>query len=80
MRFHAKTKASEDADVDARAPSQVQDFAKSLVAAPANHRELWYHAVDKLDALKHDLENGDSSIASILQAVDQQTEFRKFLG
>jgi len=50
------------------------------VATPANHRELWYHAVDKLDALKHDLENGDSSIASILQAVDRETEFRKFLG
>lgn len=67
-------------DVDAWTPSQVQEFTKSLVATPANHRELWYHAVDKLDALKHDLENGDSSIASILQAVDQETEFRKFLG
>lgn len=80
MSYHAKTKAAADADVDAWTPSQVQEFGKSLVATPANHRELWYHAVDKLDALKHDLENGDSSIASILQAVDQETEFRKFLG
>lgn len=80
MSYHAKNKAAADADVDAWAPSQVQEFGKSLVATPANHRELWYHAVDKLDTLKHDLENGDSSIASILQAVDQETEFRKFLG
>lgn len=80
MSYHAKTKAAADADVDAWAPSQVRDFGRSLVATPTNHRELWYHAIDKLDALKHDLENGDSSIASILQAVDQETEFRKFIG
>jgi hypothetical protein len=58
----------------------VQEFGKFLVATSANHRELWYHTIDKLDALKHDLENGDSSIASILQAVNQETEFRKFIG
>jgi hypothetical protein len=80
MGYHAKSKAAADADIDAWTPSQVQEFGKSLVATPANHRELWYHVVDKLDALKHDLENGDSSIASILQAVDQEREFRKFIG
>lgn len=80
MGYHAKSKAASDADVDSWTPSQVREFGKSLVSTPTNHRELWYHAVDKLDALKHDLENGDSSIASILQAVDQETEFRKFIG
>lgn len=80
MRYHAKAKATADADVDAWKPSQVQEFGKSLVTTPANHRELWYHAVDKLEALKYDLENGDSSIATILAAVDQETEFRKFIG
>jgi hypothetical protein len=80
MGFHAKAKAAADADVDAWTPAQVHEFGKSLVATPANHRELWYHAADKLNALKHDLENGDSSIASILQAIDQETEFRKFIG
>lgn len=80
MAYHAKSKAAADADVDSWTPSQVREFGKSLVSTPANHRELWYHAIDKLDALKHDLENGDSSIASILQAVNQETEFRKFIG
>lgn len=80
MGYHAKSKAAADADVDSWTPSQVREFGKSLVSTPANHRELWYHTVDKLDDLKHDLENGDSSVASILQAVDQETEFRKFIG
>lgn len=80
MGFHAKAKAAADSDVVAWTPAQVREFGKSLVATPANHRELWYHAVDKLDALKHDLENGDASIASILQARTQETEFRKFIG
>lgn len=80
MSYRAKEKAAADADIDAWTPPQVQEFGKSLVATPANHRALWYHAVDKLEALKYDLENGDSSIASILQAVDRETEFRKFIG
>lgn len=80
LGFHARAKAAADADIEAWTPSQVREFSNSLVSTPTNHRELWYHAVDKLDALKHDLENGDSSIASILQAVDQETEFRKFIG
>lgn len=80
MAFHAKGKAAADADVAAWIPSQVREFGKSLVATPVNHRELWYHAVDKLEALKHDLEDGDSSISTILQAVDQETEFRKYIG
>ncbi|ODA19460.1 hypothetical protein A9G00_38590 [Achromobacter xylosoxidans] len=80
MSYHAKTKAAADADIDAWKLSQVQEFERSLVATPTNHRELWYHAIDKLDVLKHDLENGDSSAASILQAVNQEIEFRKFIG
>ncbi|WP_342065494.1 hypothetical protein [Achromobacter kerstersii] len=80
MSFRAMEKAAADADIDAWTPPQVQEFGKSLVATPANHRALWYHAIDKLEALKYDLENGDSSIASILQAVDRETEFRKFIG
>jgi hypothetical protein len=80
MGYHAKAKAAADADLSAWTQAQVREFDKSLVATPSNHRELWYHAVDKLDSLKHDLENGDSSVASILRVVDQETEFRKFIG
>lgn len=80
MSFHARNKAAIDADVSAWTPGQVREFNDTLVNTPTNHRELWYLAVDRLEALKYDLEDGDASIASILQAVDQETEFRKFIG
>ncbi|MER9262649.1 hypothetical protein [Mesorhizobium sp. M0619] len=80
MRFHAKTKATLDADFAPWKPSQVKEFNDARVATPANHRDLWYFGVERLEDLKHDLEHGDESIASILQGTDQETEFRKFIG
>jgi hypothetical protein len=80
MGFHAKTKATLDADFAPWRPSQVKEFNEARVATPANHRELWYFGVERLEDLKHELEHGDESIASILQGTDQETEFRKFIG
>ncbi|MGR9500079.1 NACHT domain-containing protein (plasmid) [Rhizobium leguminosarum] len=80
MSYHAKTKATADADISPWTPGEVREFNDSLVRTPRNHRELWYLAVDRLEALKYDLEDGDASIASILQAVDLETQFRKFIG
>ncbi len=80
MGLHAKTKATLDADFAPWSPGQVKEFDDALVATPTNHRELWYFGVERLEALKHDLEHGDESIASILQETDQETEFRKFIG
>ena len=34
MGYHAKARATADADVDAWTPAQVQEFGKSLVATP----------------------------------------------
>lgn len=78
--FHAKEKATLDADSSAWSPQQVRDFHDQLDRTPANHRDLWYLAIDRLMDLKHDLEEGDSSIASILQPVDRETDMRKFIG
>lgn len=80
MGFHAKTKATLDADFAPWMPNQVKEFNDARVATPANHRELWYFGVERLEDLKHELEHGDESIASILQGTDQETEFRKFIG
>ncbi|MBH9445318.1 hypothetical protein I5L26_12315 [Pseudomonas aeruginosa] len=80
MAFHAKKKATLDADAPAWTPLQVRDFHDQLERTPNNHRDLWYLAIDRLHDLKNDLEEGDASIASILQAVDQETEIRKFIG
>lgn len=80
MAFHAKEKATLDADPSPWSPQQVRDFHDRLERTPANHRDLWYLAVDRLLDLKHDLEEGDASIASILQPVDRETEIRKYIG
>lgn len=80
MGLHAKTKATLDADFAPWNPGQVKEFNDARVATPTNHRELWYFGVERLEALKQDLEHGDESIASILQGTDQETEFRKFIG
>ncbi len=80
MALHAKEKATLDADTTPWSPRQVRDFHEMLERTPANHRDLWYLAVDRLSDLKLDLEDGDASIASILQPIDQETEIRKYIG
>lgn len=80
MSLHAKTKATLDADFAPWKPGQVKEFNDARVATPTNHRELWYFGVERLEALKHDIEHGDESIASTLQGTDQETDFRKFIG
>ncbi len=51
-----------------------------LERTPGNHRELAELAILRLLDLKDDLEHGDSSIASILKTVTQETEIRKYIG
>ncbi|NMG42885.1 hypothetical protein GPA22_03930 [Aromatoleum toluvorans] len=80
LAFHAKEKAALEADLSAWSPRQVRDFHDRLERTPANHRDLWYLAVDRLLDLKHDLEEGDASIASILKPVDREVEIRKYIG
>lgn len=80
MMLHAKTKAEQDGDIETWLPRQVKDFNDKLERAPSNHKELHELAVLRLLDLKHDLEHGDSSIASILKEVKLETEMRKFIG
>jgi len=76
----AREKATQDADGSAWAPHQVREFNDALERTPTNHRDLWYLAVDRLLDLKFELEEGDTSIASILQLTDRETEIRKYVG
>lgn len=80
MAFHARQKATADADAAPWSPKAVREFHDRLERIPTNHRDLWDLAIDRLYDLKHDLEQGDSSIASILKPVDQEIEIRKFIG
>lgn len=77
---HAKTKAELDGDIEPWQPTEVRAFHDSLERTPGNHKELAELAVLRFLDLKDDLEQGDSSIASILQSVTQETEMRKYIG
>jgi hypothetical protein len=80
MAFHAKAKAAQDAEAEVWSLQQILDFSYQLERTPANHRDLWTLAVDRLNNLKADLEDGDSSIAGILKGVSAETDMRKYIG
>ena len=80
VKLHAKTRAEQDGDIVSWVPSKVRDFHDKLERTPTNHRELAELAILRLLDLKDDLEQGDSSIASILKKVNQETEIRKYIG
>lgn len=78
--LQAKTKAEQDGDIGTWKPEQVKDFNDQLERTPSNHKELYELAVWRFEDLKHDLEHGDSSIASTLQKITLETEMRKLIG
>ena len=80
LASHAKEKATLDADMPPWSPQDVRDFNDRQERTPRTHRDLWELAVSQLKDLKHDLEDGDSSISSILKPRSQETEIRKFIG
>lgn len=80
IALRAKERATLDADFAAWSPGQVRQFHEQLESTPANHRDLWYLAIERLLDLKYGLEGGDASIASILQPVDQETLIRNYIG
>lgn len=76
----ARTKAEQDGDMQAWSPSQVRIFANDIERTPDNHRDLADLVHLRFLDLKDDLENGDSSVASLLQVITKETEVRKYLG
>jgi hypothetical protein len=80
MLHHAKVKAEQDGDLAPWTALQVREFADKLERTPSNHRELSELAHLRLLDLRDDLENGDSSVASIILKADQETEIRNYIG
>jgi hypothetical protein len=76
----AKAIAEQDGDIEPWSSIQVKDFQEKLERTPSSHGELAELAILRLLDLKDDLENGDSSIASILQNVTQEIDMRKYIG
>ena len=78
--LQARKRAELDSDRKPWSPEQVREFNEDFDRTPSNHGELAELAVRRLHDLKYDLEDGDSSIAGILQTVTREIEMRKFIG
>lgn len=76
---YAKRKAEQDGDLVAWKAEQVYSFAHKIERTPSNHRDLAELVHLRFLDLKDDLENGDSSVASLLMR-KEETEVRKYLG
>lgn len=72
----ALRRAAADAEFAAWQPADVIEFARDGEKRPTTARDLFALACDRLDDIKYDLEEGDTSISKILQRVDQETELR----
>lgn len=80
LAMKVKLKAEQDADIGKWSAEQVRDFNEKFERTPSNHRELFELAVLRLLDLKDDLEDGDSSIASVLKTITDEVEIRKVIG
>ena len=80
LMLHAKSKAEQDSDIGPWSPKQVKEFNDKMERTPRNHEELADLVVSRLFDLKYDLEQGDSSIAGLLQKVDHENEMRNYIG
>lgn len=78
--IHARAKAETDAVGEPWTPDQVRDFNATLERVPATNRELYDLTVLRLLDLKADLEDGDSSEATVLRLATREVDVRKYLG
>lgn len=77
--LQARLKAEADSERPAWSAEQVSEFGEFFERNPANHRELFDLAVLRLLDLKHELENGDHSVASVLIRTELEIELRNFI-
>jgi len=71
----AQKRAETDADSTPWQATQVRDFHEHLERVPSTHRDLHDLAAARLEDLKHDLEDGETSIAAVL-LTPEETEVR----
>jgi hypothetical protein len=62
----AQKRAETDADSTPWQAAQVRDFHEHLERVPSTHRDMHDLAVARLEDLKHELEDGETSIAAVL--------------
>ncbi len=79
MKRYAKERAELDAEPSPWTAEKVRQFSKTLESTPSSPRELFDLGIQRLEDLKHHLEEGDDSIASILRKENQETIIRNFI-
>ena len=78
--MYAKRHAETDAEFDPWQPGDIACFSEETERAPQNHRELFNMAVSRLLDLKAYLEDGDTSIADMIQSVRDEPKTRNYIG
>ena len=73
----ADGRAEADTDFSAWTPEQVAEFGRNAERSPKTQQELFEIAVSRLDDIKFDLEEGDESVASLWQKVEDELELRR---
>ncbi|TDB67850.1 NACHT domain-containing protein [Arundinibacter roseus] len=76
MKRYAKERAELDAETSPWTAEKVIEFNRTLESTPSNHRELFELCVQRFEDLKHQLEEGDDSIASTLRKERKETGIR----
>ena len=76
MLVLARERAASDGDLEAWNAIDVQLFSEDAEKTPRSAQELFDLACDRLDDIKLDLEEGDSSPAQILKNVTKETDLR----
>lgn len=72
----ARAKAEVDSERPVWTASQVRQFGSEYERTPANHRELFDLAVQRLLDYKHHLEDGNDSTASVVIEAKKETTLR----
>ena len=79
MLVLAERRAEADCESDPWEPHSVADFAASAEQEPRTQYDLYQLALNRIDDLKLDLEQGDESEATILQRINDEVELRKVI-
>lgn len=77
--LRARSKAEADSERPSWSAEQVSQFSREYERTPANHRELFDLAVQRLLDFKHELEDGDASTASVLINAEKETILRNYI-
>ncbi|GAC1604882.1 MAG: hypothetical protein NVS3B3_01730 [Aquirhabdus sp.] len=76
---YAYQRACLDADCESWTSNDIVHFIKDAEISPKNNSELFELAANRLLDLKHELEDGDNSVASLLLKSTEETEHRKYI-